>query len=263
MNNQTINMLWVHGRLPWYAQASILSFLHHGNSVALYTYNTSIDVPKGCSVIDAEEVLPKESVFTYKEGFMKGHLSGFADWFRYELLLKAGGWWSDVDVICVSRFFSSKDFVFASGWEADCNRYVNNNVIYVSRPGAPIMEAAAAECRRLGSNVAHAQTGPVLLHELVNSYSLGGCVDLPDVYNPISYRDINRITKSQFYWWLLKRYRIIRGRLPILINDKTKCVHLYSAILQTSIPSTEKIGLPKNSFLYDILLRNGAIEVVI
>ena len=95
MLETVINMLWVRGELPWYARASIRSFLYHGHSVRLYTYDLSMAMPDGCELHDASSVLREDKVFGYRDGPMKGHLSGFADWFRYELLLGQGGWWVD------------------------------------------------------------------------------------------------------------------------------------------------------------------------
>ena len=145
-----INMLWVKGPLPWYALASVKSFIFHGHEVILYTYTPEEITPiPGCRIQDAEEILSSDKIFVYRDGVMKGHLSGFADWFRYELLLAKGGWWSDSDMICTKPFEANASYIFASAWEAEYPRYeVNNNVIYVNKPDSRNYETSCANMQR-------------------------------------------------------------------------------------------------------------------
>lgn len=252
-------MLWVGGSLPWYARASIRSFLFHGNRVRLHAYE-DLDVPPGCDLSDANAVLHRENIFRYKHGEMAGHLSGFADWFRYELLRQQGGWWVDTDVIAIKQITTDEDYVFASGWEPDIYDCINNNVIYAKDADSDIMRAAAAECSRLRDEVQHAETGPVLLQKLVREFDLGRFTAAPGRYNPVHYGDIHRLSRPETYVSALTVYRKLRGRRPILLSEHSECVHLYAAMLEAHLKIRDTSELNRSSFLYRLLARNGALD---
>lgn len=207
----------------------------------------------------AEDVLPESKVFRYEKGAFTGHLSGFSDWFRYELLLERGGWWADTDIICLRPFTSSQRFVFASGWEPGYDGYVNNNVIFAGEPGERIFADAAAECRRIGRRAEHCETGPVLLHRLVGEYDFSHFVSAPHVFNPVHYADVDKLHSSRFLMSLITLGRALRRLRPILLRRTSCALHLYAATLERRAAIRDLSEIPKRSVLYHILSRNGAI----
>ncbi|MEK6788330.1 MAG: glycosyltransferase [Pseudomonadota bacterium] len=236
-------MLWVNGDLPSYATASIQSFLKQGHSVHLWTYNLEIKAPPNCVIRNAEDVLSADKIFGYAHGEYKGHLSGFSDWFRYQLLFDQGGWWSDIDVICVQPFVSTQRFCFASNWEPKIFKCVNNNVIFSASAGEDIFRDAIAICEQRGSAVEHAETGPTLLFKLVQAHSLLDCVAEPYVFNPISYYDIAKVVMPKYRLIAYSWYRRIRSRAPIYVNhSETMGVHLFSALLNRQTNLTALLG---------------------
>jgi hypothetical protein len=56
--------------------------------------------------MDANTIIPWDEVFSYSQsntfGHGKGSYAGFSDIFRYKLLLVHGGWWTDMDITCLS-----------------------------------------------------------------------------------------------------------------------------------------------------------------
>ncbi len=98
MKTQQITGLWVGKTLPQLARLCIKSFLDHGHSFQLFTYTHYDNVPEGTFVRDAREILPEEAVFHHENG----SLAPFADWFRDEFLVREGGFWTDLDVACLS-----------------------------------------------------------------------------------------------------------------------------------------------------------------
>jgi hypothetical protein len=200
--------------------------------------------------LDANEILPASSVFTYQRGEMAGHLSGFADWFRYELLHQRGGWWVDTDMICLAPFEEGDgDHVFASVWEPDTPRYVNNNVIFARAPGSAVMAACAERCRERGSDIEHAETGPVLLHETVRRFGLERQVTPPSLYNPIQYRDVELFYRSPLMLRLIGASRRLRGLRPIQLDASSKGLHLYSALLRKTGDAVQLMKDNPGSFL--------------
>lgn len=110
MKHQKITGLWVGETLPLLAQLCIKSFLDHGHGFQLFTYRPYDNIPAGTTVRDARGILPEEAVFCHENG----SLAPFADWFRNEFLVREGGYWTDLDVACLSDDFPDTDTWFCS-----------------------------------------------------------------------------------------------------------------------------------------------------
>jgi hypothetical protein len=81
----TIQSLWIGGALSPMEQLSIASFLHHGHAFDLYVYDEVTNVPIGTTLRDANEILPRDRIFRYRE---HDTVSGFSNYFRYRMLLE-------------------------------------------------------------------------------------------------------------------------------------------------------------------------------
>lgn len=108
--------LWIGNQLSNLEKLSIKSFIDNGHEYHLYTYGPVSGVPKGTIIKDANEIVTKEEIFTYKNG----SYSAFSNYWRFHLLFKKGGWWVDTDLVSVK---SIKD-----------EPYYNNDFVFVSEP---------------------------------------------------------------------------------------------------------------------------------
>ena len=99
-DNRVVQGLWVGGRLSALERLCVRSFCAHGHEFHLYHYDELHNVPRvdGLRVISGEEILPRRDLFAHKK--YKGY-SIFSDHFRWELLRQRGGWWMDMDSICL------------------------------------------------------------------------------------------------------------------------------------------------------------------
>lgn len=102
-----IQSLWIGDALSKLEQLSIQSYIDHGHEFHLYAYGDIANVPPGASVKFAGDILPKENIFRSQNG----SVSGFANWFRYEMLCKLGGFWVDCDTVCMKPFDFGDEFV--------------------------------------------------------------------------------------------------------------------------------------------------------
>ncbi len=84
------------------------SFLANGHRYKLYVYEEVENVPEGVEVCDANEIIPESERFVTK----RGSHALFADWFRWELLYREGGYWVDTDEVCLKTFNFADDIVF-------------------------------------------------------------------------------------------------------------------------------------------------------
>lgn len=105
-----IQSLWIGGALSLIEQLAISSFLKNNHEFHLYTYGEVKGIPEGTIVKDGHDILDRKNIFTY----CNGSYAGFADWFRWELLYKKGGFWVDTDMICLKQFDFDTDLVFGS-----------------------------------------------------------------------------------------------------------------------------------------------------
>ncbi|HEV7158420.1 MAG TPA: hypothetical protein VGN38_08705 [Caulobacteraceae bacterium] len=253
-----IQMLWVSGALPWYAVMSINSFLHHRHRVELYAYDPPPNLPQGCVLKDAGQILPRDCVFVYKQGHHKGHLSGFSNWFRYALLARHGGWWSDCDVICVAPFWKiEQDYVFASEDKPPNPASANPNVMFVRTGSTEIMSKCAAYCESRRDDIDHAETGPVLLNDMAHKLELGNRIVGPGVFNPISFSDTGLFLGSSLMLTAKKYSRRVRNLRPIHMSRQTIGVHLYASVLtQCGAVMSSAPDMPPRSFLAQLIRRH-------
>ena len=110
-NLPVIQALWIGRPLSQLEKLCVRSFLHHGHEFHLYVYDDVQGIPDGATVKDANEILPESEIFRLKK---RGELGPFSDWFRYALLAKHGGFWADMDMVCLKPFDFPEEIVFGA-----------------------------------------------------------------------------------------------------------------------------------------------------
>lgn len=103
-----IQSLWIGNPLSSLEKLCIQSFLDHGHEFHLYTYTDIGGIPDGTVIKDGNEILSKECLAAVGNK----QYETFSDWFRYALLAKHGGWWVDMDTICIKPFDFTEEIVF-------------------------------------------------------------------------------------------------------------------------------------------------------
>lgn len=181
--DERLQSLWIGPALSTMEVLSIRSFLAHGHGYDLYVYGEVANVPDGAKVRDAAEILPPSRIFRYRDG---GSFSGFANFFRYKLLLERGGWWVDTDVICLRPFAFDADFVFAS--EAVGEESAVTSSVIKSPAGSAVMAYAwEACCRSDPESLEWGETGPVLIGRAVRELGLEDHVQPHTAFCPLPY----------------------------------------------------------------------------
>jgi hypothetical protein len=102
-----INFLWIGDSLTKNGQLTLKSFIDHGHTPVLWAYNKQCEnIPEGVVIEDAGQILPPSKIFSYKNNgdCRQGSYGGFSDIFRYYLLYEVGGWYCDMDVVCLKNF---------------------------------------------------------------------------------------------------------------------------------------------------------------
>jgi hypothetical protein len=180
--------LWVGPRLSLLEQLSLTSFVQHGHDVRLYVYDEPEGVPEGVVCLDAREVLPEEDIFVYgpETAEAVGSLAGFADLFRFKLLHDRGGWWFDVDVVCLRPIDLDEPFCF--GWEQES--VVGSSILRAPRESPFALTLYERARSRLSHDqpIAFAEIGPRLLTDVVAQLGLGRYVMPANAFYPVHWK---------------------------------------------------------------------------
>ncbi len=123
-DNVHVNSLWIGKTLSSIELLTLYSFVKQGHVFHLWTYEPLTNtLPEGVVIEDANDILPRESIFRYnhvnKYGHGKGSVSGFSDIFRYKLLYEKGGWWIDMDVTCFKPLNIAVPYFFRKHHDLD------------------------------------------------------------------------------------------------------------------------------------------------
>lgn len=211
----TIQGLWVGPRLSAMEQLCIRSFLSHGHSFHLYVYQETEGIPAGTVVRDGNEILPSSRIFTYRE---HNTYAGFANFFRYKLLLEKGGWFVDADTICLKAFDFQTPYLFSSEG-INGRQLVNLGVVKVP-PGSLVMKVAWDACERMDTNALQwSQSGPTLLRAAIGKCSLEEYVKPWTAFCPIHFSVWEQVLNPAIRW---------------IFDEGTYAIHLWNELWRRS-----------------------------
>lgn len=93
--------------------ASMQSYTSFGHQYKFWTYD-NVAVPAGVERCDASDIIPRSLYDLWLSLKHKRKLQNFANYFRYLLILQHGGWWVDMDFICVKKHDFTQPYVFCT-----------------------------------------------------------------------------------------------------------------------------------------------------
>ncbi|MBC2835932.1 glycosyltransferase [Paragemmobacter straminiformis] len=189
--------LWVGPRLRWIEQLSMKSYLLNGWRYKLFVYDTPEGVPEGVELCDAASILPRSTIFREGDGSgaHKGSLGAFSDLFRYALLSKLGGLWTDTDVVNLRAFDAAGQRIIGSEW-TDAGLIGPNGAMMAAPANDPLQRTALRIAQELvdADAVHFARIGPELLAELIGQDGLQGYRILPPHFlNPVGWMETGRL----------------------------------------------------------------------
>ena len=238
-DNLVIQSLWVGPRLSTMERLCIRSYQANRHDFTLYSYTPVENVPEGTTVKDANEIVPESDITRFR------NLANFSDWFRYNLLFKKGGWWSDTDSVCVKPLDFSSDCVFSSEvvrFATGSRGHTNCGNIKVPA-GSEIMRWCVEQVQKTDTRTnTWSQIGPVLLKAAVERFDLTKYIQDGYVFCPLGWQDCPEAFLSP---------------IPPRINPQAYCIHLYNEMWQPSgsenRKSADKDGNYPSTCLYSQL----------
>lgn len=238
-NNKTIHGLWIGSVLSSLELLTINSFLAHGHDFVLWTYEKlETTVPAGVIIKNANQIIPFEKIFRYKNkdqfGHGQGSLGGFSDIFRYKLLFENGGWWVDMDVTCLKPLDFESPYVFRPHHDMP----VVGNVMKCPK-GSPLMkycfDRASAE---VDENNRDWHLPIQILNDGIQKFNLS--VYITDLANPESWVENRKmITKNielPVKWYVIHWINEEWRRSGINKNYSAKNSTLHQLYLKYGIP---------------------------
>jgi hypothetical protein len=202
-----IQMLWVEGPLSPLERLSIASFMQCGHPVHLYVYGQVDGVPEGVTVLDGRSILPEGRICRYgpAAGPGAGSLALFANLFRYALLDRQGGVWSDCDIVCLKPLEDAvaADYVIATEYRDNTRQVAlaNNCLLKV-----PARSPFIAECNAIAMSVdveksRWGELGPRMVTALVGKHALERFLAPPWRFSPLGWWEFRRLVEDTALQW--------------------------------------------------------------
>lgn len=184
---EPIKSFWFGEELSKLEIISIRSFLAFGHPYQLYCYKGLKGIPDGVEVKDASEIIPQSKITSVTIGEGKGSLTVFADLFRYLLLHKVGGYWVDLDIICLKAFDFKQARLIASERSQQGSSQICNAVIK-ALVADPLMQSCAAQAALLLENpVAFGATANQLVAGQIKASNDEIKLLAPAIVNPVDF----------------------------------------------------------------------------
>jgi hypothetical protein len=224
-----IQAFWKGPRLYRLQRLSIASFLDHGHAVRLYAYETPAGLPRGVELCDASDILPYDSKLRAKSGFGSDSPATFADRFRTQLLHDHGGWWVDLDVVCLRPFPASPPALLAGSWEIPEGNCMNINVLRFPA-GHPVLAEALRLWTLVDREAIRYTEGIEILRVSLRHLGQESLVVSHRWFNPVSWRHTQYLVDPTEPWW---HHRSLRRSLGLLeqvgrIGPDCYAVHFWN-----------------------------------
>lgn len=276
--SKTANFFW-HGKaLSLYERCSLLSFVQKGFYVQMWAYQP-FEVPDTVTLCDASTILPATDLQKYTQAGKKGDLAAFSDAFRYTLLKKQGGWWFDMDMLClkpVSEFerqFDERQPIVIGRLD---DHSLGGAVLRINQKH--LIDRIIRETEDQGSEFAWGEIGPKLLTRIVQSEKLDSFVANEKLFYsvhansalelilPASLEKISSLCTDSFtlhfYNEFLSRWKIPKNVLP------PRGSYLYNLFLTIDpslkslpdLPEETVIALVDAAAIYDEWVRLKRVE---
>jgi hypothetical protein len=229
MSTDIAQFLWVEGSLSTLEQLCLSSFLMNGYEVHLYTYKPVSGIPNGVQVLPAQDILHEKYVLLNRG--VSGKINSYtaiSDLFRLELLFQLGGWWFDMDMICLRHLESPSEFRVASTWEGPYGECPCNCAIWAHKGGHRIeslRDTAKQLIQQKGAQLGVPDTGVFPLQALIAQFSLQACVAPWWEFCPYPWRLVHRLAQRTPREYLKDRFRGLKHRVWERVDPSFKAAY--------------------------------------
>ncbi|MBN2087483.1 hypothetical protein JW758_03980 [Candidatus Peregrinibacteria bacterium] len=223
-NTKIVQSLWIGEKLSLFEEMCINSFIQNGYEFHLYVYSADLNVPDRTIKKDASQIIQKRDIFRNNLG--KKTYTAFANLFRYKLLYEKGGFWVDMDVICLKELIIRGKYMFGSQ-----GRGVVGNAVIYAEPKSKLMLELYNKSKGVTHQNYWGETGPTLLTKTIKKLELEKYILPSEVYYPVKHWETIKLIKN--------------GSIP----RSSETLHLWNEIIlkkginkKTYLPSWTLLG---------------------
>ena len=261
-----IAALWIGGPLSFLEQLCLLSFVHAGHHVRLYTYDGVPNVPSGIEVADANDIMPIQKDVVHQAS---GSPAPQSDSFRYQMLAKLDRTiWADTDAYCL-RPFVPKDGHFHAWGD---RRTIYSGVLALPQDSATLERlialtadpfaippfltgekraeleaAAAAGSPKHAGEMPWGIWGPTALTHYLTETGEDRHSMAPVTLYPVAYKDRRMLLRPN---WDASGH----------ITGESLSIHFYGRRMRRRIVSHEPGGIPRPRSLLGKLLKSHGVD---
>lgn len=194
--NKIIQSMWIPDHFSNNELLGMKSYLFQGHSFHLYAYSMNIkNLPANITLKDANEIIPYTKIF--KDIF--GSYSAFADWFRFKLLYEKGGWWVDLDTVCVQPLDIADKYCFSTEADTEGN-YLLNPTCIKCPAGSPFLKECLDFIEKRGQkNIGFGEFGLKLYRRIMAHYEFMAFAPPPVAFCPIPWFELYRFISLDDY----------------------------------------------------------------
>lgn len=169
----------------------IQSFIQNGHEFHLYVYNDIENAPGEVVQMDANKIISENKIFKDSHG----GVSSFSDWFRYQLLYDKGGWWVDMDSICLKYFDFESEYCFSTEKPHYPHKQaLLNNGFIKSPPQAEYLSDILNYIHSIDhTEIVWGELGPRLLRAVLKYYESDKYLKPPETFCPLNWDEINQL----------------------------------------------------------------------
>ena len=256
--NKIVQGIWVGSELTNIQKLCIRSYQDHGHEFHLYTNGPVQGIPEGTVIRSISEIMvpSNRDRFTCE--------SHFSDYFRVALIQKCGGWYVDLDTVCLRKFDFPESYAFVSEStiygtanpdaqptlaSEEIEKYLSG-CIFKAPKNAPILDYILHRIDTM--DTLHPKNwiclGPELFAEAISKFNLQRYVKAPCVFDAVKYSEFLIFVNDKATW---------------KFSDKSYAIHLRtSAWKGGSSGLSPNRCYPSNS-LFEQLKRKHKIDGVL
>ena len=193
-SNKIIQSLWIGDKLSPMELLCIQSFIQNGHEFHLYVYNEIQNTPAEVVLMDANKFISETEIF----GDSRGVVASFSDWFRYQLLYDKGGWWVDMDAVCLKYFDFEQEYCFSTEKPHYPHRHaLLNNALIKSPPKAEYLADILNYIHSIDhTDIIWGEFGPRLLRAVLKHYESDKYIIPPETFCPVHWDEINQLVNT-------------------------------------------------------------------
>ncbi len=207
-DNKIVNGVWKGPRLTRMQQLCIKSFQQNDHEFHLYVHNDVEGIPEGTKIHRIEEVAPVIPPFKFD--------ANMSDFTRIKIVYAVGGFYVDLDTVCLRHFDFKEDYAFVSESKLGSMKQITepttqpsrevqeylSGCIFKAPAKDPMLHWIADQIQRTDTmNPKNwIQYGPEMVQRAIPRFKLLEYVHPPSVFDALPYNEFEHLVVGGIKW---------------------------------------------------------------